>query len=225
MPIKFGSALYSKLNRKTPYWTLPNVANHPLVFAIADFHEPQSMTWSSSALFKYLYGAEHEFAYDEHGQLIISALKIENHEYNGKVIPSGFFFLPGAENVSAVLFSSSGTLSKFNRMGRLAGFGIPNLRIIRSGVCHHHDPNAALPRPFVREVEPGKCSETWAEGLSMYHNPNAKYPVASAMFPSIAHHWFKDGQIVSTLPEFHPYSSMTLNLHITDKPGDNQHVA
>jgi hypothetical protein len=40
-----------------------------------------------------------------------------------KVIPSGFFDLPGPENVSAVLFSNSGTISKFNRMGVVAGFG------------------------------------------------------------------------------------------------------
>jgi len=56
MPIKFGSALYSKLSRKKPYWDLPDVVGYPLIFAIADFHEPQSMTWSSSALFEYLYG-------------------------------------------------------------------------------------------------------------------------------------------------------------------------
>lgn len=212
MPIKFGSALYSKLSRKKPYWELPEVAGHPLVFAIADFHEQQSMTWSSSALFEYLYGVTHEFTRDEEGHLVISALKVEYHEHEGKKIPSGFFYLPGAENVSAVLFSSSGTLSKFNRMGKLAGFGVPNLKLIRHGVCHDHNPDAALPRAFAIEVEPGKCTETWGEGLSLFHNPNALHPVPEEMFPSIAHHKLIDGQIHSILPEFHPYMSMTLNL-------------
>lgn len=221
MPIKFGSALFSKLNRKTPYWALPEVANHPLVFAIADFHEPQSMTWSSSALFQYLYGVNHDFFHDENGQLVISTLNVETHEYEGKKIPSGFFFLPNAENVSAVLFTASGTLSKFNRMGRLAGFGIPNMKLIRYGVCHDHNPNASLPRPFVLNVEPGECSETWGEGLSMFHNPNALHPVSPEIFPSIAHHWFENGAIRSVLPEFHPYTSMTMNLLITDDT-DNQ---
>ncbi len=134
----------------------------------------------------------------------------------GKKIPSGFFYLPGAENVSAVLFSSSGIISKFNRLGRLAGFGVPNLKLIRYGVCHDHAPNAALPRPFVVEVEPGKCIETWGEGLSLFHNPNARHPVPKEMFPSIAHHKFIDGQIRSILPEFHPYTSMTWNMLITE---------
>jgi hypothetical protein len=217
MPIKFGSALYSKLNRKTPYWSLPDVANHPLVFAIADFHEPQSMMWSSSALFKYLYGVSHEFDRDEHGQLLISALKIEKHEHNGKQIPSGFFFLPNAENVSAVLFSSTGTLSKFNRMGRLAGFGASNIIMTRYGLYHDHNPDASLPKAFVRNIAEGETSETWAEGISMFHNPNAKFPVDPDMFPGIAHHWFRDGLIHSTIPQFHPYSSITMNVLVTDK--------
>lgn len=218
MPIKFGSTLFSKLSRKTPYWKLPNVVAHPLVFAIADFHEPQSMTWSSSALFQYLYGVSHDFLHDENGQLVISALNVDKHKYGEKEIPSGFFFLPNAENVSAVLFTASGTLAKFNRMGRLAGFGDASIKVIRHGVCHDHNPNASLPRPFVLEIEPGKCCETWGEGLSMFHNPKAIHPVPPEMFPSIAHHWFEDGAIKSVLPEFHPYTSMTMNLRVADEP-------
>lgn len=221
-PIRFGSALYSKLNRKTKYWDLEHVKGHPLVFAVADFHEDQSMTWTSPALLEYLYGVTHEFIFDEAGQLVITPLKIETHEYQGKVIPSGYFLKPGAENVSAVLFSSSGTISKFNRMGRLAGFGLPNQQIYRAGVKHRHDPNAAMPDPFFHEVKQGTVTETWAEGLSMFHNPNATHPIDPNMFPSIAHHWFEGGQVKSWLPEFHVYNSFTWNMMITDKddPGD-----
>jgi hypothetical protein len=39
-------------------------------------------------------------------------------------IPAGFFRQPDAENVSAVLASNQATLTKFNRMGKIAGFGI-----------------------------------------------------------------------------------------------------
>jgi len=217
VPIRFGSALYSKLNRKTKYWNLEHVKGNPLVFAVADFHEDQSMTWTSPALLEYLYGVTHEFIFDDTGQLIITPLKIETHEYQGKVIPSGYFLQPGAENVSAVLFSSSGTISKFNRMGRLAGFGLPNQRIFRSGVKHRHDPNAAMPDPFFHEVKQGAVTETWAEGLSMFHNPNATHPVDPGMFPGIAHHWFVGGQVKSSLPEFHVYNSFTWNMMIADK--------
>lgn len=221
MPIRFGSALYSKLSRKTPYWELEHVKGHPLIFAVADFHENQSMTWTSPALLEYLYGVTHDFLFDEAGNLVITPLKIDIHEYEGKTIPSGYFFQPGAENVSAVLFSSSGTISKFNRMGRLAGFGLPNQRIYRTGVRHRHEENAALPAPFFFEVKPGAVTETWAEGLSMFHNPRAVHQVAPDMFPGIAHHFFEDGIVRSLLPEFHPYSSFTWNMMLTGKNDAN----
>ena len=219
VPLRFGSALYTKLTRrkKTPYWELDHVKGHPLVFAIADFHESHSMTWTSPALLEYLFGVTHDFVYDDAGNLIITPLKVETHEFNGKIIPSGFFLQENAENVSAVLFSSSGTLSKFNRMGKLAGFGSKNHQMFRMGARHHHDKNASLPISFFHEVSPGVTKESWSEGLSMFHNPRALHPVPPDMFPGIAHHFFEDGQIKSVLPEFHVYNSFTWNILITDE--------
>lgn len=209
IPIKFGSPLYSKLSKK--YWDLRHVTGKPLVFAIADFHDDQSMLWTSTALFNYLYGVRHEFHYDERGQLVISPIKIETHKVDDKVIPSGYFFQPEAEHVSAIIFSASGTISKFNRIGRQAGFFHPQVVMIRMGTCHDHDPNASVPKVFQYLVDEN-CNETWAEGLSMFHNPNAINPVPEKLFPSIGHHHFKEGRIVSYLPEFYPYASVTLDI-------------
>src|SRR5690606_34334864 len=133
-------------------WKLDHVKDNPLVFAIADFHDDQSMQWSSNALINYLYGVKHEFTRDKDGKLIISALKIEKHQVGDKVIPSGYFFQPDAENISAVLFSASGTISKFNRIGRQAGFGPDNIIMYRFGTHHDHDPNASLPKQFAYQV-------------------------------------------------------------------------
>jgi hypothetical protein len=121
MPIRFGSPLFSKLKKR--YWELDHVKDIPLVFAIADFHDDQSMLWSSTALINYLYGVKHDFYFDGDGKLVITPLKIDTHEIGGKRVPSGFFFQPEAENISAVMFSASGTISKFSRMGRQAGYG------------------------------------------------------------------------------------------------------
>lgn len=214
MPIRFGSPLYSKLNKK--YWELEQVNGHPLIFAIADFHDDMSMLWSSTALTNYLYGVRQEFYYDENNQLIITPIRIESHKVEGKKIPSGFFFQDNSEYVSAVLFSSSGTISKFNRLGKQAGLGDKNILMIRQGTCHDHDPNASLPKMF-RYIVDEKCNETWGEGLSMFHNPSAIHPVPIELFPSIAHHRFENGQIISQLPEFHPYSSLTVNVRFVNK--------
>lgn len=212
IPIKFGSALYSKLNKSKPYWEMDHVREKPLVFAIADFHEAQAMTWTGSALWQYLYGIAHDFSHDEDGRLEITPKKVASHDYEGKSIPSGFFLLPRSENISAVLFTPSGTIAKFNRMGMLAGFAAPNQVMWRKGWRHDHDPNAFRPALFEHEVRQGIVTETWSEGLSMFHNPHAKHPVSPTMFPGIAHHFYRDGQIESFIPEFHPYSSMTIHV-------------
>ncbi|RQR37094.1 hypothetical protein DIE23_06565 [Burkholderia sp. Bp9143] len=212
MPLKFGSTLYSKLSKKPPYWELEHVKGLPLIFALADFHEPQSMTWSHPAVLEYLYGVTQTATRGEDGHLIIETKQVGPYlKENGKPIQSGFFNLPDAKHVSGVLFSSTGTLSKFNRMGRIAGFGIDESRMFRMGACHHHDPDATEPIFFHFEVLPGKVSETWAEGLSLFHNPNAVVPISNDMFPGIAHHRYRDGQFRSLVPEFHPYASMTMH--------------
>ena len=213
MPIRFGSALFSKLQKR--YWELPHVRGCPLVFAIADFHADQSMLWSTTALGNYLYGFKHGFHLDDKGQLVVDPERIESHRVGDKQIRSGFFFQPDSEHVSAVLFSASGTISKFDRMGRQAGFKDPSIVMIREGTCHHHDPNATVPKLF-RYLVDEKSNETWGQGFCMYHNPNAIHPVPEELFPSIGHHHFKDGLIVSRLPEFYVYASWTYHLRVME---------
>jgi hypothetical protein len=207
MAIKFGSPLFSKLQKK--YWELDYLNGLPLIIAIADFHEDYAMTWSFTSLIEYLYGYKHEAHYDNSGNLIITPKKIEQHIHGDKIIPSGFFNQEMAKNISAILFSSSGTISKFSRMGIQAGFGVKNIRTFRHGTSYKHDPNSAKPNLFSYEVTENS-KETWAEGLDLFHNPYAKIPVDPDLFPDVAHHFFRDeGNIESWIPEFHPYASIT----------------
>lgn len=218
IPIKFGSALWTKLNKR--YWELPQVAGKPLVLAVHDFQEERAMTWTSSGLGPYLYGYRHLWR-KENGVLKITPERVTSHTWGDKTIPSNFFGLPGAENISAVLFTNCATLSKFSRMGHLAGFGRPDVEMFRGGRCHEHDENATEPKPFYFEIKPGKHQETWTEGVSLFHNPNALYPLpreshpGMPLFPGVAHHFCKDGQFVSYLPEFFPYNSETLIMQLT----------
>jgi hypothetical protein len=108
-------ALAREAAKEKEYWQLHDVSKWPLVIAIADFHAKGSMLWTSTGLQEYLYGTRHEFSFDSDGKLIISPLKIETHKLGNKKIPSGFFFQPKAEHISVVLFSNSGTISKFTR--------------------------------------------------------------------------------------------------------------
>ena len=133
-------------------WKLPHVAGKPLVLAIQDFHQPRSMMWTYSGLPNYLYGYRYEPNRDECGNLVIKPIKIDRHIWGARSVPSGFFSLSGAEHISAVMFSNSGTISKFNRIGKLARFGDPNIRMIRTGEAVNLGQNAQQGVPFRREV-------------------------------------------------------------------------
>lgn len=205
MPIKFGSALFSKLKKR--YWDLQHMRNKPLVFAIHDFCGNDSMTWSAPAIEEYLFGLRATWHKDASGKLQITENAIAEHRWGDKVIPSGFFNQPDTEHVSAVLFSNSATLSKFNRMGKLAGFGSPDVKMIRIGVKHNFDPNATEPIHFTAEVEPGKYSERWTEGVRIFHNPRALLPIPPGVFTQCAHHFLEEGRRVAMLPDGFIHSS------------------
>jgi hypothetical protein len=216
LPLKFGSALYSKFQKK--YWERENVRGKPLVFAIADFQGGQSMLMSRSALPIYLYGYDWDWHRDGDGILHIVPRRVENHQWGTKKSPSGFFNLDGAQYISAVVFNNSGTISKFLRMGKLAGFGSGRVAIIRSGYAVDHDPNASEPLRFQKFVNEGDYSETWVEGFDVYHNPKALHPLQEWMLPSASHHWLlPDGQMHTLAPDWQPLSSVTNAIVLTGK--------
>jgi hypothetical protein len=210
MPIKWGSALTSKLAKK--YWMLPHVGDRPIVLAIQDFHVPRSMTFTHSTLPPYLYGLEFSAYYDSNGDLQVKGERMREHIWKEKCIESGFFYLAGAEMISAVIQNPTATLSKFNRMGRLASFGSSAVHMMRSGTAYNPDPTAALPLAYQHDLNSPDHSESWCEGLNVFHNPRARYPLAQGLFPEAMHHRLKGGRMVNTIPPFHPFTAETLIL-------------
>ena len=207
MPIKYSSTLTAKLKHR--YWEKPEVAGKALLLAIMDFSSPASMIRTTTSLPLYLYGYDHDWTHDNEHLKIIPR-KVREHQWGKKRIPSGFFELPEAENISGVLFSNSGTISKFNRMGVIAGLGSNKIQVFREGTAYNHDADAAEPHLFSVEVTGGKYIETWVEGMDVYHNPNALVPFLDSMLPGAAHHRLEtDGQISSAIPEWHPMASIT----------------
>ena len=206
MPIRFAGPLTAKLKKK--YWDLDHVRGLPLVLAIQDFHEPRSMMWSGSSLPIYLYGMFHEAVHSEDGAVRVEPRPVTSHRWGPKEIASNFFALPDAENISAVIHNSSGTLSKFNRLGVSAGFGLPNVHLVHQGLAANHDPDAVMPTPFSTVVGEG-YEEAWLAGMDVFHNPTAKHPLDFDAFPGAAHHiLIPDGTINSTVPDWHPLSSL-----------------
>ena len=208
MPIRYAGPLTSKLEKK--YWDKEHVKGRPLALAIQDFHAPNSMVMSRTALPIYLYGMVWDWKKDADGKLVIFPRKVDKHVWGPKTVESGFFALPGAENISAVIANASATISKFNRMGVLAGFGSDRVQLVREGTAVNLDPHSELPAVFVHDVNSPDYSETWIEGMDVYHNPKAKHPLHPAMLPGAAHHWLRDdGQLESRVPSWQPFGSIT----------------
>ena len=150
LPIRFAGALTGKLQKE--YWKHSHVQGRPLIFGIQDFHAPGSMAWSQTSLVEYLYGLRQVRTNGE-----VKSVKIATHNWKGKAIQSDFFNQPGAENVSAVIANPAGTISKFNRMGYLTGFGDRGLIMRRFGLAFQSDNEAT---PFEHDVRTDGQSET-----------------------------------------------------------------
>lgn len=210
MPLKWGSSLTSKLKKK--YWNLARVRNRPIVLAIQDFHVPRAMTFLANSITPYLYGISFSALYDQSGDLEVRSTPRGPHSWGGKTVESGFFNLPNCENISAVITNPTATISKFNRMAYLAGFGSRSVRMLYTGTCHNHDANASLPMTFCLDVHDPKYTESWAQGTNVYHNPKATVGLDESFLPDAAHHRFEEGVLRSHIPDFHPYQSTTVIL-------------
>ena len=74
--------------------------------------------------------------------------QLKEHVVGSKKVPANFFAQPDVQNVSAVLHSNAGTIPKFNRMGVLAGFGDPEVSLLRHGGFEDLTPGAVKPTFF-----------------------------------------------------------------------------
>ncbi len=205
IPLKLAKGLTRKLRHKRPYWREPAMNGVPFLIGIQDFHAPGSMKMIVPAATEYVFGYRHS---REGSKTKID--KIAEHRVGESAEPSGFFNLGDAGNVSAVVVNPQGTLMKFNRMGLLAGFGSPRVKMRRTGILRREGkPGGPEPQPFVQDVTP-ESHESWIEGMVVLHNPRAQIPLEPHQLPGANHEFVRsDGRILSLLPEFHPYFSET----------------
>jgi len=214
-PIRLAGPLFNKLNKRfgeKPYWELPSVKGHPFILAIETFHENGSLAFSSSIIASYLFGIQQTPEWDNDGKLMIRTHDVEEHTRDKKVIPSGFFDLPGAENISAVLWTNAGTIPKFARMGMAGKYPDKGISALRFGNKYDPDPNAHAPKPFVHFVGGKKAPrETWGLESVLFHNPRAKIAVPQGLFESVTESIIEDGKHVDLIKtEFTPIFSMTM---------------
>ena len=203
LPTKFSGPLVGKLEKE--YWKKPYIGNRPIIFAIADFHWPDSMSRSQESLVTYLYGQRFKGTRDEPGGTRISLGPVAEHIWKGKRVPSGFFSLSGSENISAVISTGEETITKFNRMGFRAGFGSERLTMNVSGWKYTED----APEQFDLNILSPEYEELWVDGLHVYHNPLALLPLDTRLFGDATHHKWMNGGLGTICAEGAPFGMET----------------
>ena len=224
LPIRVGGALYSKLtkrfgkNQSLGYWNLPHVTGYPFVIAVQCFHEPGALSFSGAAVANYLYGFRQKPSWNNRGQLAIDSSPIVEHRTNKKSIPSGFFALPEAKNISGVLWTNAGTVPKFTRIALSGPYPDKRVTALRFGNMYDFDPNAHAPQPFAYIVgDPGAPNETWGQEAVLYHNPRARFPVPMGLFETVGEGHIEEGRYVEDMKsDFVPFFSLT---HLIDGDG------
>lgn len=217
--IRIGSPLYSKLRKR--YWNLPHVRGRPLVLAIENFHDG-GLGLSATSVSQYVYGVHHRHHFDEQGHLVVEGRPVGTHEAS-KTIPSNFFGQPGAEHIAGILFSNSGTVPKFGRLGQQGNFRSDAVQMVRIGHCWNPDPDAASHDNFAYLVgDPQFPVEPWRDGAVLMHNPNALHPIPLGWMGVCAEEELHpNGTVVPVMNDpFHVYMSSTIHfpgsMHPTD---------
>lgn len=209
--IRYGSPLRSKLRKR--YWELPDCTGKPLVLAIQAFHDEDALGMAEGGLASYLYGLESDWTRGADGSLVVEFNRIHSHQVGEKEIPSSFFDQPDAEHISAILFSNSGTIAKFSRMGFQSGAGNDSLFMRRRGYSLNQSPDASDPSFFSYSLDDPPLVESWGQGLVVIHNPKCLHPVPPEFFPDAAQ-MYKEGDGIRTqTSSWHPFTSHTMILH------------
>ncbi len=205
------------------YWELDSVRGQPFVLAVQAFHGPTALYHSSGSLAAYLYGFEHTTSRTSSGCLVVTPAPVASHTNRGRTIPSAFFRQAEGRQVSAVLFSNAGTVGQFQRIAVELGLGEPGVRVFRSGTYYIADPDVDTPGEFHYEVKEGERRETFAQGLTLFHNPWAHLPLRRGFLRDVTDLWLRDDNLVQAAhPGFTPFASVTYSFAI--RPDDETDV-
>lgn len=203
--IRIGGPLTAKLDKH--YWQKSECAGLPLVLAIEAFHEPMALSLSHTMVAAYLYGIQATSRQIDAGRMVLEPTVLTAHTVGTKSIPSGFFNLPDAENISAVIFTNSATSAKFTRMGWRTHGAAATTMAARVGVMWNPDPDIRYATWFAYDLREPPFQERWTDGMVVIHNPNALVPLPAKAFDGLT-------QIYAPLDhdfvERHVFSSTTI---------------
>ncbi len=206
--LKISNALYNKLQKK--YWEKEWVNGFPLVIALNAFHNPFTSMIPDSKVIEYLYKKKLKVHVDSKGNQKSEYSETGDIEFINRKKPSGFFSLENSDYISAVIFSNERPIWKFNRMGYEDRDEQVAL-MQRYGYRYDSNSDALKPKEYSYLAKQENHQEYWREGVSVFHNPNARYPLSKDLFSGFRQIWIdENGKYTGEIPDFFPFTSQTI---------------
>ena len=198
--------------KKFPYSSLTHVRGNPFVLAIAPFDQRFSQTQNNTAINRVLYGLEPPKNYTDSQEIVSYIIN-----RNGQSVDLGIFTNGNYKEISAVIFSTTGTFGKavvqagsasfiratrlrkltmcefinnegFHKLGASIkhiseNFSILSCRFVYNNTVHGSD-------TYLYDAHHHK--ESHLDGLQIYHNPYAQYPLNTTDFNSreVVHYYY-----------------------------------
>jgi hypothetical protein len=183
---EFPERMQAILRRKLMhnYHERPQCQGVPLVLMVAPFFEPGSTTYVDISLLDLFYRRE--------------------EDGDGNI---GFFHDPQAAQISGVLYTNAFTVSRFLRLA--TNWETADIVAEREGVCYREDDAESTYGFRYRMGAPETPKEAWAEGVTLFLNPNAANPLPASALPCSCVFSSDHEAIVRSIHGFHPVASST----------------
>lgn len=189
--IRLSNAIVGKARKYDKYYkTLSHVHGKPFVIAVAPFEQPHFNLQYDRPIRALLYDYYvDEDAYLDNPSLYPDgppAVSLGNVEKdNGSEVPLGLFNNPEMAEVSAIVYSCTATWGKLSAMSK-------NPDTVTKVLSVWATPPDGVPEK--RVGTPADCGETILDGLQVFHNPYAKFPLPPEIFRSerVVQHFFDE---------------------------------
>ena len=166
--IRLSNAIQSKHQKYLDcYQTLPHVKGRPFVLAVGPFEQPYFWAHNDHAIRQVLFGYDRV---DSSGQHLFRKLISKT---SGSVVELGLFTSSKMADLSAVLFSNTATMSKVHALNS----EIDELTWFSALRFNHRGP-----QPFLENASKVNYRESLLDGLYVFHNPQARYPLPFDLF-------------------------------------------
>jgi hypothetical protein len=174
--LRIANAITTKRDKfKSHYASLPHVAGNPFVIAITAFDRPNF--WLScqrpveAVLYNY-YVDEEVWRKSLQSPAPISSIQLVTKS-NGKSVDLGYFQNDSMADVSAVIFS---TCAAWGKVSALSDDPHPDTYFTAIRL----NPHSTI--PHIIRAQKSNYAESLLDGLRVYHNPFAKFPLDPSIF-------------------------------------------